>query len=129
MKSEEWRVWHMECAAVCKFCSPILLSPRSAVVGNRKQQLSNHTKFKFCYSKFKIQALHSAQTHLSSEVSLCLTHFLYVNYAKTSLVSFFMEGKNILFIYMLTSVGLVGSEWFGCTFTMQYFEVQIWVGW
>ena len=94
-----------------KFCSPILLSPRSAVVGNRTQQLSNHTKFKFCYSKFKIQALHSAQTHLSSEVSLCLSHFLYVNYAKTSLVSlFFNSRKNILFIYMLTSVGLVGSE-------------------
>ncbi|XP_023874064.2 uncharacterized protein LOC111986619 isoform X2 [Quercus suber] len=59
----------MECATVCKLCSPILSSPRSAVVGKRKQQLSNHTKFKFCYSKFKIQALHSAQTHLSSEVA------------------------------------------------------------
>ncbi|KAF3970148.1 hypothetical protein CMV_006129 [Castanea mollissima] len=39
------------------------------MVGKRKQQLSNHNKFKFCNSKFKIQALHSAQTHLSSEVA------------------------------------------------------------
>ena len=90
----------MECATVCEFCSPILLSPRSAVVGKRKQQLSNHTKFKFCYSKFKIQALHSAQTHLSSEVSLCLSHFLYVNYAKTSLVSFFLWKEKKYSIYL-----------------------------
>lgn len=54
-----------------KFGSPpILLYPKSVVVGKRKLlNTHNKFKFKFCSSKFKIQALHSAQTHLSSQVA------------------------------------------------------------
>ena len=72
-----------------KFGSPpILLYPKSVVVGKRKLlNTHNKFKFKFCSSKFKIQALHSAQTHLSSQVSICLGYFLSLNYAKTVLVS------------------------------------------
>ncbi|XP_062163339.1 uncharacterized protein LOC133870266 isoform X2 [Alnus glutinosa] len=56
----------MECAIMGKFCPLTLSSPRSLVVEKRKV-LGILNKFKFCSSKFKIQAL-EAETHLSSEV-------------------------------------------------------------
>lgn len=48
-----------------KFCSLTLSSPRSLVVAKR-EVLGIPNMFKFCSSKFKIQAL-EAETHLSSE--------------------------------------------------------------
>jgi hypothetical protein len=63
-----------------KFCPLTLSSPRSLVVEKRKV-LGILNKFKFCSSKFKIQAL-EAEIHLSSEVFLNLGYLLPMNYKR-----------------------------------------------
>jgi hypothetical protein len=60
-----------------KFCPLTLSSPRSLVVEKRKV-LGILNKFKFCSSKFKIQALEA----LSSEVFLNLGYLLPMNYKR-----------------------------------------------
>lgn len=84
-----------------KFCSLTLSSPRSLVVAKR-EVLGIPNMFKFCSSKFKIQAL-EAETHLSSEVFLNLGYLLPVNYAKLGLSVFLINHNK------LTCIGLVGS--------------------
>ncbi|KAE8056089.1 hypothetical protein FH972_012887 [Carpinus fangiana] len=56
----------MECAIMGKFCPLILSSPRILMV-EKRNVLGIRDRFKFCSSKFKIQAL-EAETHLSSQV-------------------------------------------------------------
>jgi hypothetical protein len=91
----------MECAIMGKFCPLILSSPRILMV-EKRNVLGIRDKFKFCSSKFKIQAL-EAETHLSSEVFLNLGHLLPVNYSKLGLSVFLINHNK------LTSIGLVGS--------------------